>query len=66
MLLSYGPFFFALNQPVAVGADEINIPRCRGRVIRASFYPSSVTASPRHLQLCTPQCAHWGALKGKA
>ena len=19
-----------------------------------------------HLQLCTPQCAHWGALKGKA
>ena len=54
MLLSYGPFFFALNypsrcrgrnskdcfplglsffalnQPAPVGADEINIPRCRG------------------------------------
>lgn len=26
MLLSYGPFFFALNQPAPVGADEINIP----------------------------------------
>ena len=25
-----GPFFFVLNQPAAVGADEINIPRCRG------------------------------------
>ena len=61
-----GASFFALNQPAADGADKINILRCRGRVIRASFYPSSVTASPRHLQLCTPQCAHWGALKGKA
>ena len=30
MLLSYGPFFFALNQPATDGADEINIPRCRG------------------------------------
>ena len=30
MLLSYGPFFFALNQPAPDGADEINIPRCRG------------------------------------
>ena len=38
-----GPFFFALNQPAADGADKINIPRCRGRVIRVSFYPSSVS-----------------------
>ena len=30
MLLSYGAFFFVLNQPAPVGADEINIPRCRG------------------------------------
>ena len=28
--LSAGPFFFTLNQPAPVGADEINIPRCRG------------------------------------
>ena len=28
--LPAGPFFFALNQPAPVGADEINIPRCRG------------------------------------
>ena len=41
--LPAGPFFFALNQPAPVGADKINIPRCRGRVIRASFYPSSVS-----------------------
>ena len=31
MLLSYGPFFFVLNYLWPVGADEINIPRCRGR-----------------------------------
>ena len=30
MLLSYGPFFFTLNYPWPDGADEINIPRCRG------------------------------------
>ena len=29
-------------------------------------YTSSVTAAPCHLQLGTPQCEHWGALKGKA
>ena len=28
--LPAGPFFFALNQPAPVGADEINIPCCRG------------------------------------
>ena len=28
--LPAGPFFFLLNQPAPVGADEINIPRCRG------------------------------------
>ena len=26
----WGCFFFALNQPAPVGADKINIPRCRG------------------------------------
>ena len=25
---------FALNQPAPVGADKINIPRCRGRYTR--------------------------------
>ena len=28
--LPAGPFFFALNYPWPDGADEINIPRCRG------------------------------------
>ncbi len=26
----WGASFFVLNQPAPVGADEINIPRCRG------------------------------------
>ena len=28
--LTVGPFFFTLNYPWPDGADEINIPRCRG------------------------------------
>ena len=28
--LPAGPFFFVLNYPWPDGADEINIPRCRG------------------------------------
>ena len=28
--LTVGSFFFTLNQPAPVGADKINIPRCRG------------------------------------
>ena len=47
-----GLSFFVLNYPWPVGADEINIPRCRRRVIRASFYPSSVSFAD------TFSCAH--------
>ena len=35
--LPMGPFFFTLNQPAADGADEINIPRCRGRDSKYGF-----------------------------
>ena len=32
-----GASFFALNYPWPVGADEINIPRCRGRDSKDCF-----------------------------
>ena len=35
--LPAGPSFFVLNQPAAVGADKINIPRCRGRNSKGCF-----------------------------
>ena len=50
MLLSYGPFFFALNYPWPVGADGINIPHCAGEIVNI-IYPQGLS----FLRLISPR-----------